>query len=207
MPALKEEKREQIIEAAKELFKERGFRGTTIRDIASRANLKHSNIRNYFKKKGEILEAIVGETWQSIKNMQNFHKEIDILSPSDAIDFSETKRKEYIKIYADFIDSHRDELFLLLFKMEGSSYEDVREEFVSAQQSINVSIFSNSENVEKDVQKIIKPFIFHNLAHMTLMVTGEFIKHNIPKEEIAEYANDFYIIGEAGLEKLLKGSK
>lgn len=49
--------KESIIEAAIELFTSKGFRGTTIRDIAARAKLNPANISYYFQGKQGLLEA------------------------------------------------------------------------------------------------------------------------------------------------------
>lgn len=49
--------KESIIEAAIELFTAKGFRGTTIRDIAARARLNPANISYYFQGKQGLLEA------------------------------------------------------------------------------------------------------------------------------------------------------
>lgn len=49
--------KEAIIEAAIELFTTKGFKGTTIRDIAARAKLNPANISYYFHGKQGLLEA------------------------------------------------------------------------------------------------------------------------------------------------------
>lgn len=48
--------KEAIIEAAIELFNSKGYKGTTIRDIASRANVNVANISYYFNGKQGLLE-------------------------------------------------------------------------------------------------------------------------------------------------------
>ena len=207
MPVLKEKKREQIVEAAKHLFKEKGFRETTIRDIAYDAGLKHSNIRNYFKKKDEIFDAIVRSTYESIKDMQKFQKDRNFVSSEQIMDFSISNRTEYIAIYVDFVHTHRDELFLLFFRAEGSSYENACEELATSQENINAMLFTNATTTLQRGAKTISPFIFHNLAHFFLMITGEMVKHDIPKEKIREYANDFYIICISGIQGLLRPDK
>lgn len=49
--------KQSIIEAAIELFTTKGFKGTTIRDIAGRARLNSANISYYFQGKQGLLEA------------------------------------------------------------------------------------------------------------------------------------------------------
>jgi len=59
------EKQLQIMEAAEELFAENGFNGTSVRDIAEKANVNLAMISYYFGSKDKLLEAIFelrGET-------------------------------------------------------------------------------------------------------------------------------------------------
>lgn len=59
-----EETERQILEAALDLFRERGFEATTIRDIASRAGLSLGAAYYYFKSK----EAIVGAYYDYVQD-------------------------------------------------------------------------------------------------------------------------------------------
>lgn len=63
------EKQLQIMEAAEALFSENGFNGTSVRDIAERANVNLAMISYYFGSKDKLLEAIFtyrGETTKLI---------------------------------------------------------------------------------------------------------------------------------------------
>jgi len=48
----------QILEAAYELFVEKGYRGSSMRDIAKHAGIKASSIYNHFDNKEQIFEAV-----------------------------------------------------------------------------------------------------------------------------------------------------
>jgi len=52
------EKQLQIMEAAEELFAEKGFNGTSVRDIADKAGVNLAMISYYFGSKDKLLEAI-----------------------------------------------------------------------------------------------------------------------------------------------------
>jgi len=52
------EKQEQIIITAEKLFAEKGFSGTSVRDIAQEANVNVAMISYYFGSKDKLLEAI-----------------------------------------------------------------------------------------------------------------------------------------------------
>ncbi len=48
----------QILESAYELFVERGYRGSSMRDIAKHAGIKAASIYNHFENKEQIFEAV-----------------------------------------------------------------------------------------------------------------------------------------------------
>ena len=53
------DKREQIIDTAMQLFAERGFEGTSIRDIAEKASVNVAMVNYYFGTKEKLFEKIV----------------------------------------------------------------------------------------------------------------------------------------------------
>jgi AcrR family transcriptional regulator len=57
--------KESIMEAAIELFHAKGFKGTTIRDIANRAKVNPANISYYFQGKQGLLEACLIRFFES----------------------------------------------------------------------------------------------------------------------------------------------
>ena len=55
-----DQRRSELIEAALRLFAERGFRATTIADIASATGTAHGLVYHYFGSKDELLAAVLG---------------------------------------------------------------------------------------------------------------------------------------------------
>jgi len=56
---MKHDRRQDILKAAMELFSERGFRGTTTRDLATQAEVNEAIIFRHFKNKEELYSAIL----------------------------------------------------------------------------------------------------------------------------------------------------
>lgn len=52
-------KKEKILEAAEELFAEKGYEGTSVRDIANRAGVNIAMISYYFGSKEKLLESLI----------------------------------------------------------------------------------------------------------------------------------------------------
>lgn len=66
------EKQVQIIEAAEQLFAEKGFDGTSVRDIADKAGINLAMISYYFGSKEKLLEALFSYRGESsVMTMEN----------------------------------------------------------------------------------------------------------------------------------------
>jgi len=60
--------REQILEAALDLFSHCGYRATSIRDIAARAGVSTGNVYHHFPDKETIFRTLLDQYWQAIDN-------------------------------------------------------------------------------------------------------------------------------------------
>lgn len=73
-------KRQEILKAAMELFAEKGFRGTTTRDLAARAGVNEAIIFRYFTNKTGLYRAILEEKVQ--QGREAHYKEVEQLARS-----------------------------------------------------------------------------------------------------------------------------
>lgn len=60
---LLQDKRQQICDAALELFLEKGFAATTIRDICARSGVNQASIYDYIANKNDILRRLLNQLW------------------------------------------------------------------------------------------------------------------------------------------------
>lgn len=74
--------KEKILKHALKLFSSKGFKATTVRDIAGSIGIKQSALYNHFKNKEEILETLIRDLTSSAivtlfdnKDAQELHKE------------------------------------------------------------------------------------------------------------------------------------
>ncbi|WP_062201503.1 TetR/AcrR family transcriptional regulator [Demequina salsinemoris] len=58
------ERRDQILDAAVQAFADRGFNGTSIRDVAKLAGLSHTGVLHHFPDKAALLEAVLDRSVQ-----------------------------------------------------------------------------------------------------------------------------------------------
>jgi len=70
-------KKEKILEVAEELFAEKGFEGTSVRDIAQKADVNIAMISYYFGSKEKLLEALIemhsGYATMQLEELKNNH--------------------------------------------------------------------------------------------------------------------------------------
>src|SRR5437868_10529650 len=79
------DKQIQIIEAAEKLFADKGFKGTSVRDIADEADINVAMISYYFGSKEQLMEAIFAVRIGSIQiRIENLIKD-ESLSPFEKI--------------------------------------------------------------------------------------------------------------------------
>lgn len=61
---MKRNTRQEILHTAKALFNEKGYNGVSTRDIAAALGIAKGNLSYYFKRKEEIMEALLAESAQ-----------------------------------------------------------------------------------------------------------------------------------------------
>ena len=90
-----QERSEQILNAAAQLFAERGFHRTTTREIAQAANVSEGTLYNYFENKNDLLFGILSQLSDSQESAELA---------------SEITTKEAREFLSFMLDLHRDEV-------------------------------------------------------------------------------------------------
>lgn len=114
------DKRLHILDAAEELFSERGFEGTSVRDIAARANVNLAMISYYFGSKEKLLTALVeyraGYTSGILEEIYNNSS----LTPLDKID-------KLVDHYVDKITSNARFHCIMTTQLPTLQSEDIKQ--------------------------------------------------------------------------------
>lgn len=85
-------KKEEIIESARELFNQYGYKKVSMGEIAENANVTKRTLYSYFKDKDEILKYFIEE---EIDNMKKIIKEIE----KENLPFIENVHKTILKVF------------------------------------------------------------------------------------------------------------
>ncbi|WP_233589406.1 TetR/AcrR family transcriptional regulator [Flavobacterium bomense] len=131
------DKQIQILEVAETLFAEKGFDGTSIRNIAKMAKINIAMVSYYFGSKERLLESLIVYRTSDLKN-QLEHLLLEDLEPLDKIN-------KLIELYINRINSNRGIYRILHF------------EFPSKKSKQNLSVFSELKKGNlKSLEIIIK---------------------------------------------------
>lgn len=98
-----EEKKGRIEEAAKELFINQGFHGTSMRDIAAQAGVSLGNLYNYYRTKEELFQSIIGNYQRTIdaRLRATFDEVEEPLLPENLMKFGQ-RVKELVNDHYDY---------------------------------------------------------------------------------------------------------
>jgi AcrR family transcriptional regulator len=97
--------RDRILRTAADLFRERGYRATTLDDIAARLGMSKASLYTYFRAKEEMLAAISRET------IEGFTRELGVVLRSNLS--PEDKLRRAVREHVRFVIANRS--FLTVF--------------------------------------------------------------------------------------------
>jgi AcrR family transcriptional regulator len=150
------DKQIQILQVAEALFAEKGFDGTSIRDIAKEAKINIAMISYYFGSKEQLLESII------LNRVTDIKLQLDILTLEDLDPLQ--KINKLIELYIDRINSNR------------CIYKIMHFEFSSSQRVINLQAFTdlkkgNLKSIESIIQDGQEKGIFRKDIVIPLLTT------------------------------------
>ena len=103
--------KEVIIEAAEELFSQRGYHNTQVMDIVKSAGMSAGTFYNYFTDKRDLFAQITRHNFEDFRDrIKKLREMVNIWDRGDR----EAKLNETFSAYFDYIDSHRQQFLILL---------------------------------------------------------------------------------------------
>ncbi len=103
--------REVIVEAAEELFSQRGYHNTQVMDIVKAVGMSAGTFYNYFKDKRDLFEQITRQNFKDFRDrIKKLREPVNIWDRTDR----EAKLNDTFSAYFDYIDNHRQQFIILL---------------------------------------------------------------------------------------------
>lgn len=124
MQYLKDEVRDKIKQEALKEFRNVGYKGASIRTIASNSNTSVGNLYKYFDSKEALYEDIIGSVYNNLMNYINQFHAVEL--NDKACDIFNKLAEKIIEIFKE----SSIEIAILLNKSQGSKYENCKKSFV-----------------------------------------------------------------------------
>ena len=163
------DKQIEILNVAERLFAEEGFDGTSVRDIAKKANINVAMISYYFGSKEKLLEALVINRIGTMKlRLENLLQEDS--TPIEKID-------KLVAYYINQINTNRSIYQILHFELSTKKREINTDAFTEVKKS-NLKIMESIVK-EGQIQGIFQPNI--NIALISPTIIGSLIYFHMNK--------------------------
>ncbi|USG64908.1 TetR/AcrR family transcriptional regulator [Brevibacillus ruminantium] len=176
-----EETKQSILQAAGQLFAERGYDAVTMREIAKEAGCSHTTIYIYFKDKEALLHQLSMEPLQTLLDAMEKHLQDPLLSPEERLlAISQT--------FLQFCLTNRS--MYALFFMVKSSRVDEQEPALEIQQRRN-QLFALLKEAVSAILPLHQPeerkWAFARVYFFTLHgIIGTYAQSEEPYEQLQE---------------------
>ena len=155
------DKKEQILEAAKELMSEKGFDGTTVRDISKKADVNVAMISYYFGSKEKLFAAMIEE------NATQMYSRLEYIANTSVQ--SDKKIEALVTLYVERILSNQSFYSIINRELSMGHSEELREHIIS----VHTKNFNSFKKIiiEGQKQHIFKEDIDVDLTMATFFGT------------------------------------
>lgn len=201
MQIQKEGIRKTILEVTREEFIKNGFKNTSMRTIAQKADVSLSNIYNYFKNKDEIFKEVLSPVISALENLTNSHNNEESLN-IDVFTSQDYLRNRTI-LFVELILKYRDELRVLFFKSHGSELEKFKEYYIQKNTDIGLEYLQLMKKKYPELNIAISDFFIHAMTSWWLNTINELIMHNLTREELEEFLTEYMNYSSGGWKNLM----
>lgn len=201
MKVLKNDKYEAILLAARKEFIKNGFKGTSMRSVASNANVGLSNIYNYFQSKDELFLAVVSTAKETVFTfIRNEHTEDNVdMERLSAFNYQEESTERFITILCKY----REEIRMMLYCSDGSSLNGFRDSFTDYLTELSCKQMIGIKKRYPQARDI-SPFFFHTLSSSMVNIIGEIVTHDLNKRKIRDFFKEYFRFEFAGWRELIE---
>ncbi len=190
--------RERLVAAARQEFLEYGFRGASLRRIASAVGVTTGAIYGCFRDKAALLEAVVGEVYDAF--MGNFLAAQDAfkaIPPEEQPEHVGMSSADYIHWAVGYMLEHRDEFRIILLGSEGTRFGRLIDEMVEIETAATNDFLSVLRSLPRSSRQV-SPMLEHMVVGSMFAGFMEIVLHDMSLEEAREYSRqlmDFFTAG------------
>ncbi len=194
---------EQIHEAAKKEFLEKGFKTASLRNIVKMAGVTTGAFYGYYKSKEELFGALVDEQYRYV--MEHFCRAQDEFAELPA----EEQPNHLSEISGDcmldvllYAQDYPDEFQLLLRCAEGTRYAGMIDDMVEIEVEATHRYQKTLDSIGRPSPEI-NPMLEHMLATGMFNAYFEMLIHQMPLDQAKRYLKNLRDFSTAGWNKIL----
>lgn len=202
MQVQKDEIRKKLIQVAQSHFLRKGYLKSSMRAIASEANVGLANIYNYFPNKDALLHAVVAPVIERLYDMLMSHHDPQKHDYSRLLD--EDLHTGLTMEYMSLLQGNRKKFKILFFQSEGSSLEKFTEEFTDKATRLVLQWFESIKANCPEMDFSISSFTIHLHTVWEISLLKEIVMHNVTDRNIHAVLDDFIRFEISGWRKLMR---
>lgn len=202
MQIQKDEIRNRILAVASREFINNGVKRTSIKTIASKANVAVGNVYNYYKGKDDLLRAVLAPLFTAFKDYHN--KSISEEYVSIDIFHNQVYYDMMYQQVASLIIPFRKELYMLIFETVGTSLENDFDRLLETAYSDGIAYLANIKNLSSHINTNISPHFVRIMCGLWASVIRYIVTHEgLTEVEINGIITDYVNFGMGGWRKLI----
>lgn len=202
MQIQKDEIRNRILAVASREFINNGVKHTSIKTIASKANVAVGNVYNYYKGKDDLLRAVLAPLFTAFKDYHN--KSISEEYVSIDIFHNQVYYDMMYQQVSSLIIPFRKELYMLIFETAGTSLENDFDRLLETAYSDGIAYLENIKNLSSHINTNISPHFVRIMCGLWASVIRYIVTHEgLTEVEINGIITDYVNFGMGGWRKLI----
>lgn len=218
--------RNRILKVSESLFLEKGYKDTSMRDIAGKAGVSLCNIYNYFENKDKIYEEVLSPLLRKMDGIIEEHRNMKITEYIDRKMLMENRQsrssviaylmeqsehfsiKRNMQLITNLVDNNKDYLHLLLFYSQGSKFERYKEDFTDRMAEAMHEVIERVKSGLPEIDGILKfnmsPYFIHVNSLCFFSVLEELVLHEFTDAEREDFIEEYVVYGTGGFEAILR---
>jgi len=149
MQVLKESVRQRIIKSARKEFEKRGFAKTSMRSIASNADMTVGNLYRYYENKEILYGSIIGDLFKKIKTLK-------ANTPRDP----EARLEYLLENFKELQRDYRTEWLTLFGDSSGTRYQKVADDIHTILKNTLVAVFKKNGKKPEMAEPLTSAIIY-----------------------------------------------
>ena len=189
---------EKIQQAALDEFLDKGFRGSSLRQIVKNAGVTTGAFYGYFSSKEALFASIVEPHAKALMSrFMDAQLSFAGLPEKEKIEHVGVESESYLRWMVDYICEHKEPVKLLICGAAGTDYENFVHSMVEIEVESTFKYMETLRRFGKDIPELDQS-LCHIIASGMLGGIFEIVIHDIPREQAmrdVEQLREFYTAG------------